>query len=166
MQNQQYYMPTLLIAGVVGGLVGATPCLNIVNCCFGLPAIVAALVAVSLVVKKAGQRVELGEGAIIGLIVGSISGLITGLGTAAMQLIGFGMSSSNPIFANNPDLQRQMGDMAASGAAMAFGSFCCWFVAFVLFGCIGGMIGSAIFKPPAPPAPYGYGGIGGGPQGT
>ena len=156
MQNQQHYMPAVLIAGVIGGLVGATPCLNILNCCFGLPAIVAALVAVSLVEKMAGQRVELGEGTISGLIVGSISGVITGLGTAAMQLVGFGMQANNPLFANNPDLQRQMGDLATSGATMAIGSFCCWFVAFVLFGGIGGMIGSAVFKPPAPPA---YGGM-------
>jgi len=147
-------MPAVLIAAAIAGVVGATPCLNIVNCRFCLPAILAAMFAVRAIALRSGTPVEVGEGAIIGLIVGAGAGLLAGAGSAAFSGVGQEMLASNPMLQDPQFAQfRQM-----QGSQSFLSVFCCWLFGYGLFGPIGGMLGSAFFKPPAPPVqPGGYG---------
>ena len=151
MEHKDYYMPAVLIAAGIAGVIGATPCLNIVNCCFCLPAILGAMFAVRAIALKSGTPVAVGEGALVGLIVGAAAGVLAGAGSALASGIGQQFIATSPIM-QDPQFA-QFRQLQANQSWV--GTFCCWFIGYGLFGPIGGMLGSAFFKPPAPPAQMG-----------
>ena len=49
MKNQQYYMPAVLICGIIAGLLSGVPCVNLLMCCFCIQIVLPGMFAVKFV---------------------------------------------------------------------------------------------------------------------
>ncbi|MCB9619103.1 MAG: hypothetical protein H6724_06595, partial [Sandaracinus sp.] len=150
MTNRQFYMPWIVVIGLVTGLLSAIPIINLLNCLFCGWMLLGAGASVKVVSDKAGVTIEPGEGALIGLFTGVVAGLLAGVLQAG---ISYAMRQSTmEIFGGMGAYGRQ----SAGGGALI--QFCVYAIALPLFGTLGGLLGSVIFKKGPPPGGGGYGG--------
>jgi hypothetical protein len=145
MVNKQHYLPAVAIWGVVFGIVCGIPALN---CCCFLWFPLAGLLTVMNVSSKANATVGFAEGAVLGLITGGIAGVIAGiLGGGVNALMGSAMLDfyrSMPSIP--PETLAQFEAMYANPAGSFFQSCCLFTIIGPMFGAVGGLIGSPIFK--------------------
>lgn len=134
------------IAGVLAGVLSSVPIISLVNCLLCGWIWGAGILAVYLYRRNAGMApVTTSTGLIIGLIVGIISAILSSLLGLA-----FGATTAAAL---SPDqiaqLEEAMGESArvlTDPAAMGAASFFINLIVQPIFGAIGGLIGSAIFK--------------------
>lgn len=150
MPNTQHYIPGVLIWGGVFGLICGIPCVNFCCCMWTLGA---GLLAVMSVNNKATSPIGAGEGAVIGLISGGIAGLIGGFASGIFQavsgpaLVAY-MESMPPGSLPPGVLEQYRAALSASSPILqGLQTLCIFIVAAPAFGAIGGLIGSAVFKP-------------------
>ncbi|MCC7541590.1 MAG: hypothetical protein IT379_35555 [Deltaproteobacteria bacterium] len=161
MKNKQHYALPVLVGGVVPSILCMIPCVSI-GCCLWVA--LGALVAVMMVQKKAGDAIDMGEGAVIGALCGIIvAAVTTGFGLL-LNLIGVGLGGAGAaatviqqMGGLPPDLRRALEDagipQAYAGLLLGSCAGCCMNLIFYgIFGMIGGVGGAAIFKPKPPPA--------------
>jgi hypothetical protein len=161
-KNQQYYMPAVLICGIIAGLLSGVPCVNLLMCCFCIQIVLPGMFAVKFVADKANQSIDAGESAIIGVIVGGIAAVLGGTMTAIVSLLfgGANQAQMAQVAQQVPELAPYLQQGASGTVSSAISQLCCFGVMFPLFGALGGLIGSAVFKkdPPGGQPPYGGGG--------
>ena len=141
MRNKEFYFPGVIVAGLVGilpALAGTCCCL-----CGALTAFIG-LLAVALVRRRSGGvPIELGEGALIGLIAGGITAV---LAVAVNLLARFGMQSwVSQIQTEMPGQSLQTIDLANNPIGIAVGAI----VALVVhagFGALGGLVAVPLLK--------------------
>jgi hypothetical protein len=152
--NKQFYMPWIVVIGLLTGLLSVIPIVNWLNCIFCGWMLLGAGLTTKLISDKAGVTIEPGEGALIGLFTGVVAGIFAGAVSA-----GISAAMHNSMYAafggaDNPFAQQS----PAAGAIM---QFCVYALFLPIFGTLGGLAGAAIFKKGPPPGGYG-GGYGGG----
>ena len=131
------------VFAIVVSLVGSI--IPFVGCCVCLASTAGAILAINLLQKKVGAPIEMKEAAVVGAIIGGLLFLVfTGLSTILVLVVG---ASAIPGMSEMP------GDAAAGlggSLAVVFGVVCGVNLFHVLFGALGGLAGSAIFKNNAP----------------
>ena len=150
-----------LLGGVFIGVLSALPFISAANCCCCLWVIGGGVLAVYLRQQNSLVAIQPSEGALLGLMAGAIGGVIAAvLGFAFAAVIG---PWQNEFFrrimeANQdtpPELREAMERMMAGGAlgAMALAGMVFNVVIYSVFGLLGGLLGTVIFKKNAPPPP-------------
>ena len=145
--------------GLFIGVLSALPGVQLGNCCCCLWAILGGMLAVYLRQQNSPYGLPSAEGALTGLIAGAIGGVIGGILTLVLTpLLGpMQQQMMERWMAGNQDMPPEMRDMMdrlSGGGAVAIGILIN-FVAFTVFGLLGGLLGVAVFKKnaPAPPPP-------------
>jgi len=141
MRNKEFYFPGVIIAGLVGilpALAGTCCCV-----CGALTAFIG-LLAVALVRRRSGGiPIELGEGALIGLMAGGITAL---LAVAVNLLARFGAQSLvTELQTQMPGQQLQTIDLANNPIGIAVSAI----VALVVhagMGALGGLVAVPLLK--------------------
>lgn len=155
MTNKQHYIPWVLIFGAGSGVLSIIPIINWLNCLFCGWMLLGAMFAVKVISDKANATIEPGEGAIIGLFTGLVTGVI------------YGGVSSLLVGAQAGQMEQIMRQFGGGGLSMGVGgivmmTLCIGVIVFPIFGALGGLIGSAVFKKNTPyggpPPGGGYGG--------
>jgi hypothetical protein len=153
-----------LYGGVVIGVLSALPIVNVGNCCCCLWVVAGGALAVYLRQQNSPFAVTAAEGALVGLLAGLIGGVIgTILSIPIAGMMGpFQQRLVDGILAR-PDFPaetREMieratrggGGVGAAGLALQF----VWMIVTgAIFGMLGGLLGTAMFKKDAPPPPPG-----------
>ena len=139
------------IAGVLAGVLSGLPIVSAVNCLLCGWVWGAGILAVYLYRRNTGAApVTTSTGLIIGLLVGIISAILASLLSTAF-------TANTPVPLTQEQLE-QLGDAAeflTNPAAMGATTFLVNLIAHPIFGAIGGLIGSAIFKNRATPGTMG-----------
>jgi hypothetical protein len=144
MTNKQHYLPWIAVWGALFGFIDGIPLLG---CCCFLWFGLAGLLSVKSVTDKAGQTLQIGEGVIIGLLTGIVAGLIAGFiagGTTAAlgaSILNFYRSIGAP-----PNLIQQLEASLGNPLASFAQQFCMNVVLGPVLGCLGGLIGTQVFK--------------------
>ncbi len=141
MKNKDYYIPGVLIAGGAAGLLSSIPFVSAVNCCFCAWIVLGGVLAMMLVSNKAPESIEPAEGAIVGALTGVLAGVIAGVLTGLLGLI---VHIGSSPFARLPAGRNPLAH--ASPIVGAAAGLCIWIVVAPIFGALGGLIGSAVFK--------------------
>ena len=144
------------IAGVLAAVLSSIPIISMVNCLLCGWIWGAGILAVYLYRRNAGMApVSTSTGLIIGLLVGIISAILSSLFAMALG----GASAAAALTPEQmAQLEEQLGESArvlTDPAAMGAASFFINLVVQPIFGAIGGLIGSAIFKNRATPGTMG-----------
>ena len=148
-----------LLGGVFIGVLSALPFISAANCCCCLWVVAGGVLTVYLRQQNSPMAIQPSEGALMGLIAGAIGGLIAGvLGYAFALMMG---PWQNDILrrimeANQdtpPEVREMMERMMSGGAmgAVAVMSMLFTVVLYSVFGLLGGLLGTVIFKKNAPP---------------
>lgn len=154
-----------LLGGVAIGVLSALPVINIANCCCAWILLGGALAAY-LMQQNHPERIEVGDGAIVGLLAG-VSGAFVWLVlsipiTIAMAPLQSRMTSRMLENASQmaPELRTLLQGLSGGptiGLGLLFGFLIMLFVS-TLFGMLGGLFGTLIFRkgpsvipPPIPP---------------
>ena len=145
MLNKQHYMLMLIVWGAVFGFVDAIPAFC---CCFFLWFGLAGLLSVKSVSDKAGVTIQIGEGVLIGLIAGVISGFLAGLisgviSAAAGPAI---ISMYRELHVLPPEQLAALEAQLSNPIVSFLQSFCLNIVLGPVMGCLGGLIGTQVFK--------------------
>ena len=159
MTNKQYYIPWVLVFGAGTGVLSIIPIINWLNCLFCGWMLLGAMFTVKVIGDKANASIEVGEGAIIGLLTGLVTGVIYG-GFSAM-MVGFQAGQVQQLLS-----QFGGGSMSMGIGGLVITSLCIGILVFPIFGALGGLIGAAVFKKNTPyGGPPPGGGFGGPPAG-
>lgn len=151
-----------LLGGIVIGVLSALPVISAGNCLCCLWVILGGVLATYLLQQAQAAPVEAADGAIVGLLAGLV-GAVVGtaiaipiqmlmgpLGSDALQRVLDQSGGDMP--AEVRSVLESLGRGGAGGALMVAGlviSLC----VNAIFGAIGGMIGTLMFKPSTPPPP-------------
>ena len=150
-----------LLGGVFIGVLSALPFISAANCCCCLWVIAGGVLAVYLRQQNSTLALPASEGALLGLMAGFIGGIISGvLGYAIYMVMGpmqnewmmrlFEANQDTP-----PEVREMMERMMANSGAFAVAGIVMNVVVYSVFGLLGGLLGTVIFKknapPPAPP---------------
>jgi len=157
--NTRSFLLAALIGGLIMGVLGNIPLLNLINCLLCAWVWLSGILAVYLYRRfeianpalSVGQGLALGAVAgVIGAIIGSIVGAIFGgIGLAALS------SAVRSMPGYDPSSMDSFTNLIAGGGFSLI-TLTCDLVLYALFGAIGGLIGTAlIWKAPTalPPAP-------------
>jgi hypothetical protein len=150
-----------LLGGVFIGVLSALPFISAANCCCCLWVVAGGVLSVYLRQQNSPLGIPPSEGALMGLIAGAIGGLIAGvLGYAVALMIGPWQNDimRRILEANQdtpPEFREMMERMMSGGAmgAMAVMGMLFNVVLYAVFGLLGGLLGTVIFKKNAPPQP-------------
>jgi hypothetical protein len=150
-----------LLGGVFIGVLSALPFISAANCCCCLWVVAGGVLSVYLRQQNSPVAIQPSEGALMGLIAGAIGGIIAGvLGYAFALMMGPWQNEfmRRIMEANQdtpPEVREMMERMMAGGAMGAFAlmDMLINVVMFSVFGLLGGLLGTVIFKKNAPPQP-------------
>lgn len=144
MTNKQHYLPWIAVWGALFGFIDGIPLLG---CCCFLWFGLAGLLSVKSVSDKANVTVQIGEGVIIGLLTGIIGGVIAGV------IAGGTTAAAGPAIINMyrglgipPEQLAQLEASLGNPVASFFQSCCFNVVLGPVMGCLGGLIGTQVFK--------------------
>src|SRR5689334_8321470 len=152
-----------LIGGVMIGVLSALPVINIANCCCAW-VLFGGVVAAYLMQQNHPEPIQIGDGAIVGLLAGIVGAFVwlfvsipLNLAMAPFQR---GMAQRMMENASNlPPELRTVFETASTGGAVGAGTIFFFFVMlFVgsLFAMLGGIFGALLFRknpPPVEPPP-------------
>lgn len=148
-----------LLGGVFIGVLSALPFISAANCCCCLWVIAGGVLAVYLRQQNSPLALPPSEGALMGLMAGFIGGIIAGvLGYVISLAVGPWQNEwMLRIIESNPDAPPEMREMfermAANAGAFALAGIVMNTVIYSVFGLLGGLLGTVIFKKNAPPQP-------------
>ena len=148
-----------LFGGLFIGVLSALPIVNGGNCCCCLWVVAGGALAVYLRQQNSPYAVPSSEGALLGLMAGALGGIVAALiSIPLMALMGPWQQQILDRAIANQDIPPEMRDLfqraavgATFGIAMAFVNI----IIFSIFGMIGGLLGTVMFKKNAPPPPQG-----------
>ena len=158
-----------LLGGVLMGVLSALPVVSVGNCCCCLWVVAGGLLAAYLLQQNQATAIDVGDGAIVGLLAGLIGAVIASVLAVPINLtVGpFQERFFESIMQNVPNMPPEVRDAFENARAgrPGFGgltggffymmSFVIMLVAGMVFSTIGGMVGAALFrrsKPEAIPA--------------
>lgn len=144
--------------GLFIGVLSALPLIGAANCCCCLWVVVGGALATYLRQQNTAIQVTAAEGALVGLMAGAIGGVIWTVLAIPLQMMtsGFQQQWMDQIINSNPDMPSEMRDMLeqiSAGGVLGAVALAINFVASLVFGMLGGLLGVAIFKKGAPPPP-------------
>lgn len=150
-----------LYGGLVIGVLSALPVVNLGNCCCCLWVIAGGALATYLRQQNSPYSLPASEGALVGLLAGFIGGIVAGVLSIPLQAMTGAMQQQilERIMSSNPDMPVEMRDTlerVAAGSALRAAGLLIGVVVDTIFGMLGGLLGTAMFKknaPPPPPAP-------------
>ena len=147
-----------LLGGLFIGVMSALPLINMGNCCCCLWVVAGGVLAVYLRQQNLAIAVTAAEGALVGLMAGLIGGIVGSLLSIPVQMLIGPMQQEwmTRILQSNQDMPPQARDMAErlmAGSAIRVAGAIMNIITSVVFGLLGGLLGVAIFKKNAPPAP-------------
>jgi hypothetical protein len=158
------FQPALL-GGVFIGVLSALPIISAGNMCCCLWVLAGGALATYLLQQNQSVSVSTGDGAIVGLLAGLVGAVVHTVLAIPIMLV-FGpvqMQFMRRILEGSGDVPPEVRQMIENmGAAGAFSIFWVIFTLFsslvidAIFGALGGMLGTVLFKkklPPAPPPP-------------
>lgn len=151
-----------LLGGLVIGVLSALPVISMGNCLCCAWVILGGMLATYLLQQAQPTPVEAADGAIVGLLAGLAGAVIGSLVSIPIQMV---MGPLNGDFLRRV-LEQSGGEMpgevrgalesmargGVGGAMVLFGLIMSLFVN-AIFGTIGGLLGTVIFKSAAPPPP-------------
>jgi hypothetical protein len=157
-----------LLAGVAIGVLSALPVVNLVNACCCAWVIFGGALAAYLMQQNHPAPITAGDGAIVGLMAGLFGAVVSTLlsipltlmmGPFQAQMIERMLESARDL----PPEARQVLESMRGGAAIGIGlifNFIMMACAGAVFGLVGGILGTLMFKknepPPPPPPPAGF----------
>jgi hypothetical protein len=147
-----------LFGGLLIGVLSALPLVGAGNCCCCMWVIAGGMLAVYLRQQNSPFAVTSAEGAFVGFLAGLIGGVIGVLLSIPIDLMmgPFQRRFVEWVLSTNPDIPSEIRDMSARAgtgpAAVAF-KLLLGIVTGAIFGMLGGLLGVALFKTNAPPAP-------------
>jgi hypothetical protein len=148
-----------LLGGVFIGVLSALPFISAANCCCCLWVIGGGVLAVYLRQQNSAIALPASEGALMGLMAGFIGGIISGvLGYAIFTVMGPMQNEwlMRLLEANQEtpaEFREAMERMMANSGAFALAGMVFNVVIYSVFGLLGGLLGTVIFKKNAPPTP-------------
>ena len=155
-----------LLGGVVIGTLSALPVISMGNCVCCLWVILGGLLATYLLQQAQPTPVEGVEGAITGLLAGLVGAVVGSLVAIPIQMLMGSMQGDilgrildqggNDIPAEMREVLQSLTRGGMGGALILFG-FLMSLIVNAIFGAIGGLLGTVMFKPasqpPLPPVP-------------
>ena len=153
-----------LLAGVAIGVLSALPIVNLLNfCCCGWVLIGGALAAY-LMQQNHVAPIDIGDGAIVGLLAGIIGAIVGSIlavpialtiGTSPAQVFEQALESAQDLPPEVRSVLEYFSSRAALGVLVAVNAVLMLIVGSI-FGLIGGVFGALLFRknlPPVPPPP-------------
>jgi hypothetical protein len=148
-----------LLGGVFIGVLSALPFISAANCCCCLWVVAGGVLSVYLRQQNSPVAIQPSEGALMGLIAGAIGGIIAAvLGYAVALMMGPWQNDfmQRILEANQdtpPEVRQMMERMMSGGAmgAVAVMGMLVNVVVYSVFGLLGGLLGTVIFKKNTPP---------------
>ena len=137
------------------GVLSALPFVSALNACCCLWVVSGGVVAAYLLQDRSPAPIDVGDGALIGLMAGVIGALVSLVLSIPITLLMAPMQRA--VFERlieGGTLPPEFRDMVASGMGTAFGiviGFVMLLFAGVIFSTLGGVLGAVIFRRPAPP---------------
>lgn len=139
------YKKVVLIAGLIAGVLSATPIIDICNiiCCLWI--VLGGLIGVYVVGKDIDRKIEYGEGAFIGLLIGLAAAVVSTIIDTIFSFLGLELIPEW-LIEEVPQLAQFMEfEKAAGMGLMLFIGLIISLVVFGAFGALGGVIGTAIY---------------------
>src|SRR5262245_51375033 len=157
-----------VLGGIVMGVLSALPIVNLVNvCCCGWVLFGGALAAY-LMQQNHPEPISAGDGAVVGLMAGIVGAFVNTLISIPLAMVAgpFQAQIMERMLENARDMPPEarailesMRGGTAIGIGIIFSLFLMLFVGSI-FGTIGGLLGSLMFRknapPPPPPPPAGF----------
>lgn len=137
------YAKPVLIAGIIAGVLSATPLLNLLNiiCCLWILA--GGIIAVYLVSTDTGRKINYGEGAFIGLLSGLVAAVVSSILYTIWISLGINIMKYLP---ERFTKFEQLGDIMTS-IRFGLSTMILWLlysiIIFGAFGALGGIIGTS-----------------------
>lgn len=149
-RTRPHWLPWIPMIGAFGGLIQALPVRGAVGCCCAPWLVIAGAAAVFAIVRQARARMEPPEGALVGLTTGIVAGIVGGVVAALREMLFSSTGFIRPFVLGERELEASaIVGFLWSGAVML--------ILYVVFGpilgALGGLVGAAVVKPPAEPAP-------------
>ncbi len=147
-----------LLGGLMIGVLGALPIINIANCCC-LWVIGGGVVASYLMQSSHPRPITAGDGAVVGLLAGVFGAVVwlivsipinLALGPMQQRMFERFLENAQDV----PDGMRQLVDNMGGGGAGALATlvgFFFWLFVDAIFATLGGLLGVALFKKKLPP---------------
>ena len=147
-----------LFGGLLIGVLSALPLVSAGNCCCCLWVIAGGMLAVYLRQQNYPFAVTSAEGAFVGFLAGLFGGVLGVLLSIPVDLMmgPFQRRFVQWVLSTNPDIPseiREMSERAGTGPAAVAFKLLFGIVTGAVFGMLGGLLGVALFKTNAPPAP-------------
>ena len=146
-----------LIGGLVNGVLSALPIVSALNVCCCLWVVSGGVTGAYLLQEKDPRPIEIGDGAVVGLLAGLIGAVVNLILSIPITLMSAPMMRAMmERFIEAGNLPPEMREMMTSGMGTAFGivmGFVAALVAGAIFSTLGGILGAMIFRRPNPPAP-------------
>ena len=145
-----------LLGGVFMGVLAALP---IVNCCCCIWMLAGGALAVYLRQQSLPYQIQVAEGALLGLIAGVVGAVIGTLLSIPIEAVTGPLMQSwvERMVSGNPDMPPEFRDVLGrtrtGGAARWIFGFIVALIIYPIFGMLGGLLGSVLFKKDLPPPP-------------
>ena len=150
-------MQPALIGGLVAGVLSALPFINFLNACCCLWVVSGGIVAAYLLQERSPDPIEVGDGALVGLMAGVVGALVNFILSIPVTLLLAPMQRAvMERIIGRGNVPPEVREMMTSGAGTALGIVLGFFFALfagIVFSTLGGILGAVIFrkKPAAPP---------------
>jgi hypothetical protein len=150
----------VVLGGLFIGVLSSLPLVSAGNCCCCLWILAGGALAAYLRQQNLTSQITAAEGLLVGMLAGLAGGVVSIVLSIPMQAMTgpFERQILDRVLSSNPDIPPETRDMleraAAGGAVTAF-RFATTLVTSVVFGLLGGLLGSAIFRRTPPPPPPG-----------
>jgi hypothetical protein len=139
-----------LIGGLVTGVLSALPFIGAFNACCCLWVVAGGVVAAYLLQDRDPNPIQVGDGAIVGLMAGVIGAFVYLILSIPITLMMAPMMRAfTDRMLDNSELPPEFREMLASGMGTAAGiilSFFAYLVAGLIFSTLGGVLGAVIFR--------------------
>lgn len=149
----------VLLAGLALGVLSALPVVNLLNACCCLWVIGGGALAAYLLQQDTPGPIDVGDGALVGLLAGLVGGFVATLVSIPIKLMlgPFMADMMRATMERMGAMPPEMRDMflRMSGSAIGIGviiSLISWIFIGAIFGTIGGILGATIFRKKTPPA--------------
>ena len=151
-----------LLGGVVVGTLSALPVISMGNCACCLWVVLGGMVATYLLQQAQSAPVEAVDGAVTGLLAGLVGAVVGSLLAIPIQMLMGSMQGDllrRVLDQSGNDMPPQMRDTLQSltrggvGGALLVAGFLMSLIVNAIFGALGGLLGTVLFKPAVPPPP-------------
>jgi hypothetical protein len=144
-----------LIGGLVTGVLSALPFIGAFNACCCLWIVAGGVTAAYLLQDREPNSIQVGDGAIVGLMAGVIGAFVYLILSIPITLLMAPMMSAfTDRIVNEGNFPPEVREMLTSGIGTAAGiilGFFAYLAAGIVFSTLGGILGTLIFRKPARP---------------